>query len=295
MLRYDYDVDVNDDGTSHGAMISMVAPGSRVLDVGCATGYIARALRQKDCTVWGIELSAEAAELAAPDLEGLVVGDLDRMSFADEFGDQQFDAILFGDVLEHLMYPARALREAMSALAPEGQIVISIPNVAHASVRLALMAGKWNYTETGLLDETHIRFFTPHTFEALLEEAGLAAVTSHTISVGMFDTEVEISRDEVPRLAVTWLEQQPDALTYQTVLRAVRATDETLAAARERRAREDVAHAEAVEVANHAAADLVMQLESRVADMQAHIDAIQASKSYRLTSGLRWVRSKLPF
>src|SRR5205823_7166679 len=85
-----------------------------------------------------------------------------------------FDAIVCADVLEHLRDPAAALAAVRHALAPDGEVVISIPNVAHLWVRLSLLAGRFDYAERGILDRTHLRFFTRRTLLALLARAGLA-------------------------------------------------------------------------------------------------------------------------
>ncbi len=128
-------------------------------------------LKVKDCTVIGIEYDKEAAEKARDHCEQVIVGDLDRI---DEFPFKrnEFDHILFMDVLEHLRDPAALLKKLRPFLKAEGTIIISIPNVANLSVRSGLLFGRWNYTEYGIMDRTHLRFFTRKTATALVTGAG---------------------------------------------------------------------------------------------------------------------------
>src|SRR5688572_21871280 len=121
--RYDTDVDLSNRNNSHTLMVELVGGSKRVLDVGCATGYLAKALVERGCTVSGLEFDAQAAEEARSHLDRLVVGDLETMDLAEAFGDERFDVIVFGDVLEHLRDPLAALRKAEALLADRGSVV----------------------------------------------------------------------------------------------------------------------------------------------------------------------------
>src|SRR5207302_3348121 len=145
-------------GSAHNLVLGLVEPGSRVLEFGCATGYMSQALRDRlGASVIGVELNAEAAQLAAAHCERVLVGDAEELDLEAELGGERFDAILFADVLEHLRDPAAVLRRVRPLVAEGGVVVASIPNVAHASVRLALLGGSFRYREQGLLDESHLR------------------------------------------------------------------------------------------------------------------------------------------
>lgn len=219
--RYDTDVDLSNGNNSHTLMVELVGGSKRVLDVGCATGYLAQALGERGCTVSGLECDAEAAEEARPHLERLVIGDLETMDLAEAFGDDRFDVIVFGDVLEHLKDPLAVLRGARKLLAEGGSVVASIPNIAHGSVRLALLAGRFDYQPLGLLDSTHIRFFTRSSVEDLFREAGLVPIDVRRTTAGFFDTPVPVSEAEFPPEVVDAVLADPEAATYQFVLRAV--------------------------------------------------------------------------
>ena len=219
--RYDTDVDLSNRNNSHTLMVELIGGTKRVLDVGCATGYLAEALSARGCTVSGVEFDAEAAEQARPHLERLVVGDIETMDLSEVFGEDRFDVIVFGDVLEHLRDPLSALRRAKALLTERGSVVASIPNIAHGSVRLALVAGRFDYQELGLLDSTHVRFFTRSSIEDLFREAGMVPINVRRTTAGFFDTPVPVREDEFAPEVVDAVRADPESSTYQFVLRAV--------------------------------------------------------------------------
>ncbi|MDQ6725225.1 MAG: methyltransferase domain-containing protein [Actinomycetota bacterium] len=219
--RYDADIDLANRNNSHTLMVELVGGSKRVLDVGCATGYLARALAEQGCTVAGLESDAEAAEQARPDLDRLVVGDVEQLDLAAAFGGERFDVIVFGDVLEHLKDPLAALRAVRPLLADRGSVVASIPNIAHGSVRLALLAGRFDYQPLGLLDSTHLRFFTRASIESLFRDAGLVPIDVRRTTAGFFDTPLPVQKSWFGPEIVDAVLADPESATYQFVLRAV--------------------------------------------------------------------------
>jgi SAM-dependent methyltransferase len=167
----------DDPHSSHSVILRWLAEGRgrRLLDVGAADGLLSRLLTERGWRVTAIEGDPDAAAAGAAHCERMVVADLEG---ALPEVDGPFDAIVYADVLEHLADPLRLLRGLDRALAPGGQVVISVPNVAHLWIRLGLLAGRFDYQERGILDRTHLRFFTARTFRALLDEAGLVAVSA---------------------------------------------------------------------------------------------------------------------
>jgi len=213
-------VDPTARNTSHALELELVGPDRRVLDVGCATGYLGEALAAQGCTVTGVEYEPKAAAAARDHIEEVVEADLNVTELADLFPGREFDAIVFGDVLEHLLDPDAVLRSAVRLLAPGGAVVIGMPNVTHGSVRLALLQGRWDYRETGLLDRTHIRFFTRESLVQMVTDAGLHITDFVSTVVDPLAGEVEIDDKALPGTIVEWVRRQPDGLTYQFVLRA---------------------------------------------------------------------------
>jgi SAM-dependent methyltransferase len=146
----------------------------RVLDVGCGAGALGAALREgrEGTEVFGLELFADAAARARERLDGVVEANLDELDdLPYERG--SFDAMVFGDVLEHLHDPHRLLRTLRPWLADDGALVLSVPNVGHWSVVLPLLTkDRWHYEDAGLLDRTHVHFFTLTEAELMLRDCG---------------------------------------------------------------------------------------------------------------------------
>jgi SAM-dependent methyltransferase len=146
----------------------------RVLEVGCAGGQLGRLLRQRGHHVTGIELVPEMAQRARRWLDRVVTADVERDGFP--FAPASFDALVFADVLEHLVDPWRVLREAVELLSDDGMVVASIPNVQNIDVLRRLFVGRWDYRERGILDFGHLRFFTLNSIRALFAQADLTVV-----------------------------------------------------------------------------------------------------------------------
>lgn len=144
-----------------------------VLDVGCWNGTLGSVLiRESGAVVDGIERDAEQARAAlANGYRAVQVADLNRE--VPDVGDYSYDFILFGDVLEHLVHPEIVLAAISQRLKPGGRIIVSLPNIAFAGNRLSHLFGRWDYRDYGILDRTHLRFFTKRTMARLVEGAGL--------------------------------------------------------------------------------------------------------------------------
>ena len=162
----------DDPHSSHGAILSMLGRGEgrRALDAGAADGFLAERLTGLGWTVTAVELDPVQAERARGKCHEVIVGDLAEVA-AKLSG--PFDAIVYGDVIEHLSDPLPVLMSVDQHLGPDGRVVVSVPNVAHLWVRLGLLMGRFDYEDRGILDRTHLRCFTRKTFLALLAAAGL--------------------------------------------------------------------------------------------------------------------------
>jgi len=118
----------------------------------------------------GIEIDKESAQIAKKYCKDVIVGDIETMDSLP-YPEEYFDVIIFGDVLEHLKDPLSVLKKLKKYLNKNGYIICSIPNIAHIYVRLNLLFGRWEYQDTGILDKTHLRFFTKKTAIKLIEDA----------------------------------------------------------------------------------------------------------------------------
>lgn len=161
-----------DPHSSHSLILSRLGEGRgrRALDVGAADGFLAERLTTMGWKVTALERDAAQVARAATRCEQAVVVDLERERPALA---GQYDAIIYGDVVEHLSDPLRVMRDLNRHLAPGAVIIVSVPNVAHLSVRLSLLAGRFQYGDRGILDRTHLSFFTRRTFREFLANARL--------------------------------------------------------------------------------------------------------------------------
>ena len=215
--RYTADINLDEVNTSHTLAILDVPPGSLVLDVGTADGSVARRLVERECRVVGIEVDPDAASAAKRYCERVVIGDVETIDLAAAVDGLEFDVVLLLDVLEHLRDPLPVLKAAANRLRPGGRAIISVPNVTHAALRLQLLTGSFEYTETGLLDRTHLRFFDRGSLERLVAQAGLTVVDRMRTSAGLIETEIPIDPDAFPPETVELALSGEDADTYQFV------------------------------------------------------------------------------
>ncbi len=189
--------------SSHRRIIDAVAPNSRVLDVGCAGGYLARALAEKGCTVVGVDSRDDQAAREA--CASFYVADLDGGDWAP--AEKDFDYVVFADVLEHLR-DTSILKRCRNWLRPEGRIIASTGNVALWYVRLQLLSGRFAYAPRGILDETHVHLYTRDTFRSLVKNAGFTVSDEDWTVI-----PVEKIAEAVP--ALEQVTSVVDALQYQ--------------------------------------------------------------------------------
>jgi GT2 family glycosyltransferase/SAM-dependent methyltransferase len=220
-VKYDFDISIDDSNSSHTLIVGFVGSEKDVLDLGSATGALGAALKRNGCRVTGVEVDAEAAKVAAAVLDRVVANDLNDPATLTQFPKASFDFVICGDVLEHLADPERVLTDVRPLLRLGGAVVLSIPNVAHADVRLSLLAGRFDYQPLGLLDDTHIRFFTRTSLQALLARAGFSPVAVQRTTSPAFGTEIRIQPAEFPPEVISAVQASGEATTYQFVIKAV--------------------------------------------------------------------------
>ncbi len=148
-------------------------PDASVLELGCGAGGTGRAVLAagKAGRYVGLELNDAAAAIAAQHLTQVLVGDVEAVDLGPYAG--TFDALIISEVLEHLTDPWTTLSKLSACLRPGGAVFASSPNVAHWQVIRELVLGRFDYAGTGVMDRTHLRWFTPRTYRALFEQAGI--------------------------------------------------------------------------------------------------------------------------
>ena len=162
----------NDPFSSHSLILARVGEGRgrRLLDVGAAQGVLAQRFVERGFKVTCIEGDSTLAAMAQDKCHRMIVADLDKEIPELE---SQFDVIVYGDILEHLKNPAEVLSRLNRHVTLSGKVIVSVPNFVHLFVRLNILFGRFEYMERGILDRTHLRFFSLNTFRRFLSGAGL--------------------------------------------------------------------------------------------------------------------------
>lgn len=157
----------------HQKIIECIAANKSILEIGCGSGYLLRELQKKGCRITGIEIDPVAAEKAKVVGLKIIAGDIEEEKTLGLVGREKFNTIILADVLEHLRDPESVLGKLVKYLKDNGQIIISVPNIGFLTSRLRLMLGQFDYSDWGIMDRTHLRFFTKDTISTLVKNSGL--------------------------------------------------------------------------------------------------------------------------
>ncbi|HEY0383964.1 MAG TPA: methyltransferase domain-containing protein [Candidatus Elarobacter sp.] len=213
-----------DPNSSYAKAYALIPAGSRVLDLGCGAGELASYLAARGDRVWGVDINAAALASAAASCVATRVADLETADLVDLFPGLRFDVVVFADVLEHVREPWNLLQASRAVLDTGGRVVASIPNFAHAAVRLAVVSGSMPYRGLGILDDTHVRFFTLNGVASLFEESGfrLQEIARTTLPFGQPSELVpDVRLLQVPDEIERHVREDPENETLQFVVRAV--------------------------------------------------------------------------
>lgn len=213
-------------GTSWAALLKQIPDGAVVLDVGCSSGSFAVAMKRKACRVIGVELNPAAAEAAQSRCDQVHVGDIGTLLASDILPSAAFDVVLAADVLEHLVDPVPVVRACRRLLRAHGFMLTSLPNVTHAAVILEMCQGRFPKRPEGLLDATHLHFFGEDSALALFTDAGYRATVVDRIRRDPRNTEFASRLQTLPDDFLTFLDQNPNADTYQFIIRAAPSLDD---------------------------------------------------------------------
>jgi len=191
--------------------LDLVPRGTRrLLDVGCGSGGLSVRLKEKGIEVVGIEKNENLCSLAKKKLDTVISGDVENLKL--DYPEGYFDCILYADILEHLIEPLNILEKHKVYLQKDGYVIASIPNVRYYKVILRLiLSGAWDYSDTGMLDRTHVRFFGLVNIIELFEKAGyeIAEVGRNVIAARGFRV-----------LNFIFFNKLKDFLTYQYYIKA---------------------------------------------------------------------------
>lgn len=208
---------LRDNANPLNRIVEIIPENSRVLDIGAGSGILALLLRKQKSRVWlcGIEPNTSAAELARPNYDVFHIGF--AQSFENEISSGDFDFIVLADVLEHLNDPLEFLQWLNRIIGEQTKFILSVPNIAFGSVRLSLLNGSFNYVDSGILERTHLRFFTLSTLSELIEKSGLHIEDLSFLCRDFLSTEA-ITSGHLAFFSYLKLLRDPLASTYQFLL-----------------------------------------------------------------------------
>jgi GT2 family glycosyltransferase/2-polyprenyl-3-methyl-5-hydroxy-6-metoxy-1,4-benzoquinol methylase len=221
MPNYDFALDMKTDN-SNSLILRNIKPNSVVLEMGPAHGRMTKYLKEQlNCEVYIVEKDEEAGKVAAQYATDAIIGeeqgDLEKPWWSANLIDQKFDYIIFADVLEHLHDPKTVLENAKFLLKDTGSVLISIPNIAHNAVLIDLLQNKFEYREIGILDKTHLKFFTHNSLKTFVASAGFTVVQECNAINIVSNTEFENSYMQLPTHIGEYLMARPYGEVYQFV------------------------------------------------------------------------------
>lgn len=221
LKEYKYHLDLKSNSTA-AKTLKLVGFDKNVLELGCSVGTQSKILTENmNCKVAGIELNPIAAEKAKKYCSEILIRNLDQIDLKKEFPDQLFDVVLCADVLEHIYNPTELLRKIKPIISKDGYIVLSIPNIVHSALIFEMLHGKFDYREKGLLDDTHIRFFTRKTLIKTLNKAGFIIDQLDRGLAGPVETEFAVSMNKKEKLIFEYLKDNNDeCFTYHFIVKA---------------------------------------------------------------------------
>jgi len=197
-MKYDVSINSIDSNTSHGKILAQIKEGAIVLECGCATGYMTRYMKEVlGCKVSIVEYDQTSFEKAIQYAEDGICTNLEEDAWFEKYKDREFDYILLADVLEHLRNSKEVLEKAAILLKEDGKLFVSVPNIAHNDILIKLYNNRFDYTNIGLLDDTHIHFWGYHNLDDLFEAANLRITQMDGVILETGSTEQGLPFDVV--------------------------------------------------------------------------------------------------
>lgn len=209
----------NDDKDSLSKIIEILTPESYILELGPAEGYLTKCMyEQLNCRIDCVEISPEMARITKKYCNRMVIGDLDEMDLGSHFKSGSYDFVIIADVLEHIKEDKKTLTACRNLLKDNGKLIVSVPNIAHSSIIGSLLKGQFEYRDQGLLDPTHIKFYTRESIQALLTKCQFQMDNVDTVSILPEETEIGDSLTDLPFDLQNVILNRPDSLTYQFII-----------------------------------------------------------------------------
>ena len=218
---YESQVDPLRPNDAHGISLQLTGGNKRVLELGAASGHVTKALVELGNKVTAVERDGRFVPQLSKLADEVHITDLDWLDLRELLNGTKFDVILAGDVLEHCSRPDLVLHQCHDLLAQGGSVVVSLPNVAHGDVRLALLTGRFEYRSVGLLDSTHLRFFTRDSIIDFADSCGFEVAEIYASTTPIGTTEFGAPDASIPREAIEFVQSDRDHTVYQYISRFV--------------------------------------------------------------------------
>lgn len=223
MSKYDFALDMKSKN-SLSVILENIKPGSTILEVGCAHGRMTKYLKEQlECIVDIMEIDPEAGEVAKQWARTAMLGTDGNVespllfSQMRDFIKIEYDYIIFADVLEHLIHPEKVLQESKKVLKDGGSIWISIPNIAYNGVIIELINDQFTYRDVGLLDSTHLRFFTMNSLDKMVKKCGFKIAFEHNLQNKVSLSEFKDAYTKVPPQIASFLKFRQGGEVYQMI------------------------------------------------------------------------------
>jgi len=175
-FKYDMGTVNKDPYEVHQRILNSVKDGSSTLDIGCSTGYLSYELKKKNCETIGIEMDQKAVEVASKVMDKVHHGLFDDETIANLEG-KKFDYVIMADVLEHIFDTKKTLTDLKKVMSSGSELLVCVPNIVHIRSRLNILKGNFEYTNVGLMDEDHVRFFTVNSLSKIFRANGYEVVS----------------------------------------------------------------------------------------------------------------------
>lgn len=219
---YKNTINIENSNTSHTKIVNEIKDSANVLDVGCAGGYIGEYLfKERNCTIVGIDYNSGHLDTAKETNAYKSLHQIDLNNLTNELDEYVgfFDYIIAADVIEHLYSPDKIIEKLKRFLKDDGCLLFSIPNIAHISIKLNLLDNKFIYTVEGLLDSTHIRFFTLSSIINLMTKLKLEIAMLNCVICYVNHTEQQVRLNKYPNNVIRFVERDPESYIYQYILK----------------------------------------------------------------------------
>jgi 2-polyprenyl-3-methyl-5-hydroxy-6-metoxy-1,4-benzoquinol methylase len=221
-MKYDFTLDINNPN-SLSIILNQITPNSTVLEFGPAMGRMTKYMRETlECKVYIVELDEEGFNSAMQFAEEGYLGNAELIEWKGKFKDLKFDYITFADVIEHLKNPEEVISNARTLLKDNGKLILSVPNVANNAIIIDLINNKFNYRNIGLLDNTHIKFFTYYTLHELFAKCNLVVTEERATYAQPNETEFLNNYSMVSKQLEYALKDKEFGSVYQFVFTAVK-------------------------------------------------------------------------